>query len=518
MKTWLALAFVFAAFLALAFRIPSLGTRPLHNDEAVNGVKLSELIDRGTYHYDANEHHGPSLYYASLAQARLTGLAHSSQLTDASLRSITVVFGIGIVLLLPILVNGLDRRPACWSAILTAISPAMVYYSRYYIHEMLLVFFSFLALIAGWRYWQTRKVRWSLLCGASVGCMAATKETFVISLVAAGLALVTNRAWNRWIDASSAPIKRRRLRTVHLAAGLAVGFTLAIILFTSFFSNAKGPADALRSYAPWLNRAAGDSPHIHPWSFYLHRLVWYHPGNGPAWTEAIILGLATVGGIAGFARKRLGRADPNLIRFLALFTFAQAAAYTLISYKTPWCLLNFWQPAILLAGVGATVLVRLGRRGPRTWIIRAALVAGLLHLGWQSRQLTTIYAADQRNPYVYAHTSPDFANLNQRIERLLQASPDGDQTVIKIIAPDDDYWPLPWYLRSCNNSGWYAALPRDPYAPIMLISSRWDARLDEKGTHLMAGIYQLRPQVFLELYVELNLWKAYLARNPPQRD
>ena len=56
--------------------------------------------------------------------------------------------------------------------------------------------------------------------------------------------------------------------------------------------------------------------------------------------------------MAGFARKRLGRANPSLVRFSALFTFAQASAYTLISYKTPWCLLNFWQPAILLAGVG----------------------------------------------------------------------------------------------------------------------------------------------------------------------
>ena len=47
MKTWLTLAFVFATVLAITFRVPSLGSRPLHNDEAVNGVKLAELIDRG---------------------------------------------------------------------------------------------------------------------------------------------------------------------------------------------------------------------------------------------------------------------------------------------------------------------------------------------------------------------------------------------------------------------------------------------------------------------------------------
>jgi hypothetical protein len=85
-----------------------------------------------------------------------------------------------------------------------------------------------------------------------------------------------------------------------------------------------------------------------------------------------------------------------------------------------------------------------------------------------------------------------------------------------VVSPDDDYWPLPWYLRNCQRVGWFGAMPQNPYGKIMLVSARLDSRLDEKGTHLMTGIYQLRPQVFFELYVELNLWKAYLAKNPPK--
>jgi hypothetical protein len=34
----------------------------------------------------------------------------------------------------------------------------------------------------------------------------------------------------------------------------------------------------------------------------------------------------------------------------------------------------------------------------------------------------------------------------------------------------------------------------------------------------MAGYFQLRPQVFLELYVQLDLWQAYLAQHPPKAD
>jgi len=49
----------------------------------------------------------------------------------------------------------------------------------------------------------------------------------------------------------------------------------------------------------------------------------------------------------------------------------------------------------------------------------------------------------------------------------------------------------------------------------MIVSSKLHAALDEKGTHLMVRIFELRPQVFLELYVEKQLWSAWLAKRPP---
>jgi hypothetical protein len=34
----------------------------------------------------------------------------------------------------------------------------------------------------------------------------------------------------------------------------------------------------------------------------------------------------------------------------------------------------------------------------------------------------------------------------------------------------------------------------------------------------MAGYFELRPQVFLELYVNTNLWSAYIKTLPPEKD
>ena len=156
MKRWSALALLLALAGALALRVPHLDTRPLHNDEAVNAIKLSELWQEGRYAYDPDEFHGPTLHYATLPFLWLSGARNSDELDDATLRLAPVVFGVGLVLLLPLFSEGLGRHALAWAALFTAISQAMVFYSRYFIHEMLLVFFTALTLGAIWRYAQTR--------------------------------------------------------------------------------------------------------------------------------------------------------------------------------------------------------------------------------------------------------------------------------------------------------------------------------------------------------------------------
>jgi uncharacterized protein (TIGR03663 family) len=493
-----------------------LDVRPMHNDEAVNAIKFGQLWEQGTYKYDPNEHHGPTLFYATLAVARLTSSPDFRHLTETKLRLITVCFGVGLLLLLPLIADGLGRKSTVWAAIFTAASPAMVFYSRYYIHEMLLVFFTFLALAAAWRYWRTRKLGWALLAGTGLGLMSATKETFVITVAAAALALGLNQLWNRLLDATGAPVLAPRLNFWHLAAALCISLVVAMALFTSFFANPSGLLDSIRTYAPWLSRAGGDSPHIHPWSFYFHRLLWFHAAKGPVWTEGLVLVLAIIGGGTSFLRKNLGRANASFGRFLALYTLMLTGAYSFIAYKTPWCLLSFWHGAILLAGLGAAVLVRTAKQLEGRLIWTVLILAGIAHLGWQAVQAAIPFAADQRNPYAYAQTSPDILNLSHQLQALADAHPDGHQMLVKVIAPDSDYWPLPWYLRQFKNVGWWDQIPPDPWAPVMIVSAKFKAGLDDKKTHLMVGYFALRPQMFFELYVQIDLWRAYLAKNPPK--
>lgn len=518
MSRYLTLVLLLATGAALLLRGLRLDQRPMHNDEAVNAVKFGRLWEGGRYRYDPNEYHGPSLCYATLALSRLTEAPSFPQFSEARLRWVTVLFGLGLVLLLPLVSDGLGRAGTAWAAIFTAVSPALVFYSRYFIHEILLVCFTFLALAAGWRYWRSRRLGWALLAGAGLGLMHATKETFVLTLAAAFLALLLNQVWNRLLDASGPPVKAPPLNLWHLGAAFGVWVLVWAVLFSSFFTNPAGPWDSLRTYQLWLSRAGGASPHLHPWHFYFHRLLFFHPAKGPAWTEALLLALAIVGAVAGFRRRHLAGANASFVRFLALYTILLTAIYSLLPYKTPWCLLSFWEGAILLAGVGAAVVLRGLQRRPLQWAAWCFLMAGAGHLAWQAWQAGTTYAADRRNPYVYAQTSPDLLKLVARVESLAAVSPQDHRMLIKVMAPESDYWPLPWYLRRFTRVGWWDRVPTGPLAPVMIVSSQFQARLDEKKTHLMVGLFELRPQVFFELYVQAGLWRTWLEEHPPQPD
>jgi len=506
-----------AMLLALALRCPELDRRPMHNDEAVNAVKCHQAMEAGAYRYDPNEHHGPTLYYATRVWLALTGGGDFTRLTEGRLRALTVCFGVGLILLFPLAADGMGRWPVVWAGVLTAVSPAMVYYSRDYIHETLFVFFSFAAMGCGWRYWRSRKLGWGLLAGAAVGLLQATKETFVLPVGAMILAVALNAAWSRWMEPESGAAPRH-LRLDHLLAAVAVWLGVAVLFFSSFLGNAAGPLDAVRTYSPWIHRAAGGSPHDHPWDYYLTRLAWFHTDSGPIWSEGLILVLAAVGAWAALSRKGPPGSNPAFLRFLLMYAVLLAGMYSAIAYKTPWCLLGFWQAFILLAGVGAVVIFHRLRRLSDRVLCGGLLAVAVGDLAWQAWQLAVPYSADRRNPYVYAQTSPNILELRDVLNSLASVASAGRHLVIEVMAPGSDYWPLPWTLRAFDQVGWWSEVPSQPPAPVIILSPRFESQLDSSGTHVMAGLFELRPDVFFELYVETNLWERHVRQLHPNAE
>ncbi|MCZ7641056.1 MAG: hypothetical protein M5U12_36380 [Verrucomicrobia bacterium] len=112
---------------------------------------------------------------------------------------------------------------------------------------------------------------------------------------------------------------------------------------------------------------------------------------------------------------------------------ALLAGYSVISYKTPWCVLGFLHGLILLAGVGAAALFRWIRP---TWgivLVFLVVVAGTVQLGSQAWRASRTMATDQRNPYVYAHTSRDFMRLVNRVLGIAAVEPQPTRLGINVM-------------------------------------------------------------------------------------
>jgi len=210
----------------------------------------------------------------------------------------------------------------------------------------------------------------------------------------------------------------------------------------------------------------------------------------------IVLILSVVGLTAAFGGSRRLEGDQNLASFLAFYTVTSTLVYSALPYKTPWSVMGSFHGLILMAALGAAVLLP---AGSRKWlkVISLFLVAGSIHLGTRAYLLNFRYEAAPTNPYVYAHTGMDIFAVTRAIEEIAGIHPDGRNVFIEVIFPDDDYWPLPWYLRSFPNVGWFSSVDfAVSAAPVIIASPLVESALAEK-------IYSLPPPGEKTLYVPL---------------
>jgi len=493
------LALAIVALCSLGIRISRLAERPFHCDEAVQAVKFGNLLEEGHYEYDPQEYHGPSLYYLSLPIAWINGVDTLAEMNESQLRLLPVLFGTTLILLLVLAVDGIGWGGVLWAALLTGISPFMVYFSRYYIQEMLLVFFSASAILCAWRYSRKRKAVWSVFTGVSLGMMFATKETCILSWFALVMALLLVLLQGKKLKLLlEIPIS-------HLALAVFSAAFMAALFFSSFGTHPAGVIEAILAFPHYFTRAGGEG-HAYPWYNYL-RLLFWHREQGVLWSELLILIPAIYGGVRAFLPRF--RADSGLSRFLVFYTLILTVLYSAIPYKTPWLALGFLQPAIMLAGLGLAELWRDLNNVFARFVFGIAILLALVNLAQQTWRGSFYYAADERNPCAYSHTSKDLVRFVDQLHRIVALAPDAKATGVKIVAPE--YWPLPWYLRDFENVGYWHTIPTDPEAPVIITSPEYQEAIDDvvKGDYfkVLAG---LRPGVVIYAMIRQDLWDAYL--------
>lgn len=418
--------------VAALFRVWDLDLKPLHHDEGVNGFFLKNLVEQGIFRYDPANYHGPTLPYFALVSVRLFGM------NTWAIRLVPLLFGMGVIGL----ALALRARIGVWGALaaaaILAVSPGAVFHSRYFIHEMLLVFFTAALALAGWAFAERRSEWWLVPVALFASLMFATKETCIISygvLLIAAVMMVLDR---RLIRRNARSGERRSWRSLALPALVAA--VLAVLVsaafYSAFFRYTEGLRDSLQTFAIWAR--TGAEAHVHPFHTYL----------GWLWKMESPVLLLALGGTA----IAVLRGTPRFALFCALWGWGTLAAYSLIDYKTPWLSLNALVPLAFVAGFAVEQIGRMAGRQIAVAVVAIALAVG----SYQAWSLNFMRYDDESVPYIYAPTDRQFMALIDQIRRLSDRAGTGPNTPVTVLYPE--YWPMPWYLRDYKTTEFFGTV------------------------------------------------------------
>jgi hypothetical protein len=218
--------------------------------------------------------------------------------------------------------------------------------------------------------------------------------------------------WPALLGLAAAPLLSLRRSPLPAAALLLTG---ALLLAAGIFSSSHGTQDA----------AAKD---------FLE----------PRWNLSTLssIGLWLLACSAGFFAA--SPAQSREMRWLCLYGLASFTAYSLIPYKTPWCIINLLWPLFFLLGQVAENLAHATDR-------RVVHVLGVL-LAWTP--LRDCWRLNFERPtydgerYAYVHTTPDINKLLTAVRALVKEDPLQRQMHGLILT---EPFPLTWELNEFPN-------------------------------------------------------------------
>ena len=177
---WLEASFLGLVLLALGIRLWELDGRVIHYDEAIHvhyAWRLSNLEE----YIHAPWMHGPFQIEFTALIFRLFGD------TNFTARLGYVLFGTTLVGLPYLLHDHLGRFGALLAGVMLAVSPTLLYFSRFGREDIIMAFWTTVLLVLVWRYIHEGRDHYLYLASAVLAFMFATKETayFVVLIFGA---------------------------------------------------------------------------------------------------------------------------------------------------------------------------------------------------------------------------------------------------------------------------------------------------------------------------------------------
>src|SRR2546425_4762704 len=461
--------------LAAFLRFFLLGTKPPHFDEGINGWFVDQMVRNGFYKYDPTNYHGPLHFYVLFLSQTLFGR------NLWALRLPVVLVSISCVWLTLKFEPFVGRNVSRVAAAAMAVSPGFVFYGRYSIHEAWLVLFTLLFFYGLFGLWKFGTANYLWCAGMGLTGMILSKETYMLhvacAIIAAGVCYVSS-FFSKLEDRRPAA---QTWNYVDLAVVAGTGVALIVFFYSGTFFHWNGLKGLYRAYKPWFETGSQGHGHEKPWYYWLWLISRYEwPALAGLLLSLFALQFKTVP-----------------LRYLAIYGVGTLMAYSIVKYKTPWCIISFIWPFLFTFGALVTLapvrfkpvtyrwfgLILFGFLGyaiyyaqrhnfehiwPYTFIVGAAL----LLLALKGQEISKILAGvalclsfgdaiwlnyfrctTDTEPYVYVQTYNDIYKFTDPILQLAHSDPRAYQLTGHIIRPSP--YPLPWMLGDFGRVGYY---------------------------------------------------------------
>lgn len=393
--------------LGIFSRFYLLENRVLHNDEATSYLFADRLIDTGRYEYDPfGTYHGPFYFFMVMVSFLIFGVS------EFSLRLPAVLIGVGLVMF-PLMLK--RKRYGGWVvSVFLLLSPALIYYSRYSIPEIVFAFFSLASVYFFSLILKTKDLDCLALLAICLAVLFVTKETVVILGFVLFVLGIVNFKRVRGLD--------WREKKGVIIISLVIFVFIYIGFFSSFGNYPEGIGDSFRAYFPNLDRGVEGEGHAKPFYYYLKLMFIYE------W-PILLFGLIGI----YYSFKKENRRDVFVLNN-ALWLVLVFLVYSFIPYKTPWLIVNLIVPMCFVAGFGYKKW-KVGRG-----LKRGVLVAGIVYLVFMGVYVNFVKPWQEENRYAYVHTDMDIFNLLDE----LRANYGGGSGILMV---SKKYWPLPYYFE-----------------------------------------------------------------------
>jgi len=462
---------------ALLIRLYDLGYRVFHHDESVHTSFTLKLLNTGQYTYNP-AYHGPFLFYSTAVVFHFLGI------NDTTARIIPVLFGVATIPLLFLLKKELGKRGVLWSAFLLAFSPSMVYYSRFFRDDLIIIFCTLATVAGGIRYLDnlqsSKRYPYLVLVAPSLAIAVSSMENAYLIILMFGAYAGIYFLYKFYFERKKEQLNLKKALLLKSSAfypyipeiflSIVLFLFITMLFYTNLFRNYISPISIVEmAFSHWMEmhriqRLGG------PFYFYIPILLLY---------ESPILFF----GIMGLIHFLRNKKNTAFFLFLSYWAIASLLLYSYLQEKVPWLVVHILLPFGILAGAylgelfpqlphkrqlkqisetenggsESSIKPTLERNHFRVHTLIAIILALTLIISLVQCISVNFYRSmDPNERMTYTQSSPEIRELMEKIQGFNK----GPETLtLYVLDPNDLYWPLPWYLRDYKLASYFRKPP-----------------------------------------------------------